>query len=121
MKCNAGDYDLKTLLGLDGFIYTFQGKYTVRIKAKVVEISKHRPHGIEYCLTLHLHEHRIFGFDNAHEPPAPKRRNRYTGRIVRYDHTHVQEDDPGTLYEFESCSQLLNDFWKEVEKITGGF
>jgi hypothetical protein len=122
MKCDVGDYDLKNLLNLNEYTYTFQnGKYTVRIKAKRSEKSIHRPHGIEYCLTLHLQEHRIFGFDNAHPPPVPKRRNKYTGRIVKYDHAHLEEDDPGSPYKFKSCSQLLEDFWAEVNKITGGF
>ncbi len=83
MKCDPEDYELKTLLNLDGQTYWLE-KYWTKIEAKQVEVTVHRPHGIKYSLTLHNKNNtRILGFDNAHRIKRPGRRpKKYTGRIV---------------------------------------
>ncbi|MFO7555965.1 MAG: DUF6516 family protein [Desulfobacterales bacterium] len=117
MKCDPKDAELQTLLDLDGRIFWPNPQYWVKFEAKSVKPTKHIPHGIKYSLTLHDRNNtRIIGFDNAH---AVKKKGRptkkYSGRIVTRDHVHrVEKIVP---YKFESASQLLNDFWEEVDKI----
>ena len=106
--------ELLTLLDLDGEVYWLSSSYYVKLSAKKVEPTKH---GIGYSLTLHDRlNRRIVGFDNAHVPKSKKRkRMKYSGRIVAYDHVH--KHDKITPYDFESPAQLLNDFWNLVDEI----
>lgn len=78
------------------------------------------PHGIKYCLTLHdRYGKRVMGFDNAH-PIVTRKRGRYKGRSVIYDHRHTHPVDQGTPYAFESAEQLITDFFAEVDRIIKG-
>lgn len=61
---------------------------------------------------------RVFGMDNAHA--IKSRRKGYKGRIVEYDHVHVNENDKGTVYVFKSPGQLLTDFYTRVNEILKG-
>ena len=73
----------------------------------------HVPVVIEIILSLTLHDRnnsRIVGFDNAHA--FKPRIKRYGGRKTNWDHKHKCEKTE--RYEYESASQLLEDFWKEV-------
>jgi hypothetical protein len=84
-----------------------------------VEPTPERPHGIRYNLTLHdNHNRRILGFDNAHAV-KPKKRSKYRGRIVVYDHLHETPNDAGTPYAFLSAEQLLQDFFRRVNQVLG--
>ena len=86
----------------------------VKIEVREVDPCDAIPHGIRYSLTLHdHHNHRVFGMDNAHAPPKPKRK-RYAARRLEWDHTHQNQNDKGTVYEFDSAEQLLIDFWDGV-------
>jgi hypothetical protein len=61
------DYELETLLELDGFEFDFAKKYFVKFEARRVTATKVRPSGIKYSLTLHDPKRkRIYGIDNAH-------------------------------------------------------
>lgn len=92
-KYSREDASLDTLLDLDGEIF---------------------PNGIRYSLTLHDRNNtRVLGFDNAHTFKPKK--NRYTARKITWDHKHKMEKV--RTYEFESASRLIEDFWKDVEKI----
>ena len=115
MKCKPEDAELQTLLDLDGRIYWPNSRYWVKFEAKRVEATEKIPHGIKYSLTLHDYNNtRIIGFDNAHAVKKEgKRRKKYVGRIVTWDHIHKNEKT--TNYEFESAGQLLSDFWKAVD------
>jgi len=53
------------------------------------------------------------GFDNAHGQ-KPKRK-KYGARKFTWDHEHKMEKIHN--YEFESASQLIEDFWKAVEEV----
>jgi len=44
-------------------------------------------------------------------------RKGYTARKITWDHKHKREKI--SPYEYESASQLLEDFWREVEQIMG--
>lgn len=111
------DVGLENLLALDGTEYTEENGYWYKIEASLVIPSKERPHGIRYSLTLHdNYNQRILGFDNAHGIKA-KKSGKYSGHIIKYDHVHTSIKDKGTPYEFESATQLLCDFFTEVNSI----
>lgn len=64
------DNGLDVLLDLNGTEYTEENGYWYKIEAWRVKVTKERPHGIRYNLTLHNnYNKRIIGFDNAHLPP----------------------------------------------------
>src|SRR5438067_6084235 len=75
-----------------------------------------RRRAYKYSLTLHAPSgKRLVGFDNAH------RVRRLSGRFVRRsagaDHWHRDGADKGRPYEFKSPELLLEDFFKEVDRI----
>ena len=112
------DKGLQTLLDLDGESFWINENYWVKFAVTVVEISLHKPHGINYSLTLHnrLNE-RIIGFDNAHGVKSPKR---YSIRKMTWDHKHQNKKPKIVPYAFQTAEQLIEDFWKEVDRIIEG-
>lgn len=108
------DESLEALLGLHGIVYRLDAGFWVKFKAYRVPSSDQVPHGIAYALTLHdRHNNRVFGIDNAHA--YQPERKKYGARKVTWDHLHKREKI--LPYEFESATQLLTDFWREVERI----
>lgn len=108
------DMSLITLLDLNGEIFPMDNGWWTKIEAYRVEPNENIPHGIRYSLTLHdRYNNRIVGFDNAHAY-RPKIK-RYGARKITWDHKHRREKI--SPYEYESAGQLMEDFWKEVEKI----
>lgn len=106
------DKGLDYLLDLNGEIFGEDNGYWHKIEARLTTVSAERPHGISYCLTLHdRNNQRIFGIDNAHS--IKTRRKGYKGRIVEYDHMHIDNNYKGTVYVFESPQQLLKDFFQK--------
>ncbi|MBW2562094.1 MAG: hypothetical protein JRE40_14745 [Deltaproteobacteria bacterium] len=111
IPCND-DYELHTLLDLNGETFYFGDGYWVQFKAWRVKPDRHTPHGIKYSLSLHdKNKLRIIGYDNAHGYQAKK--GRYKAKKVTWDHIHKR--DKVYSYEFDSASQLIDDFWKTVE------
>ena len=111
------DPGLDVLLELHGTEYTEENGYWYKIQAWQVEPTKEIPHGIRYNLTLHdNHNKRIMGFDNVHAVKSRKR-GKFKGRIVAYDHQHKSAADKGSLYVFSDPQQLLTDFFVEVNRI----
>ncbi len=105
----AEDHELEVLLSLDGFEFQFAEGYRVRIAAALVESTSARPRGIKYSLTLHDHAgQRIYGLDNAH---GIRRRR------VEFDHRHVYGHRRIVAYAFRGPIELLEDFYREVERI----
>ena len=93
--------------------------YWHKIEASLTDVTKERPHGIRYCLTLHSENNeRVFGIDNAHS--IKSKRKGYKGRIVEYDHMHVDKNDKGRVYVFKTPGQLLIDFYDRVNEILQG-
>lgn len=108
------DESLETLLELDGEIFPMENGYWTKFEAHRVTATPRIPHGVRYCLTLHDRNNtRILGFDNAHAV-NPKQK-RYRARKIAWDHKHKREKV--LPYEYESASQLLEDFWAAVDKI----
>ncbi len=88
--------------------------YWVKFEARRVATSTQLPHGIRYSLTLHNRDNkRVLGFDNAHAiKPA---RKQFGARKTTWDHKHRRDDIAS--YEFETPGQLLEDFWREAERV----
>ena len=109
---------LDTLLDLDGTTYRLDSGYWVKFEARRVTATAQRPHGVTYSLTLHdCRNLRVMGFDNAHGCPTP-RRHKFSGRRIAWDHRHSRTTI--APYGYESAAQLPEDFWVEVERVTGG-
>lgn len=105
----ADDYELEALLNLDGFEFQFVEGYRVRIAAKLVETTDVRPHGIRYSLTLHDPAGaRIYGLDNAHGIRRTQ---------AGFDHRHVYGSRRIVPYIYRGPAELLEDFYREVERI----
>ena len=103
--------DLDNLLNLHGEVFPMDNGYWVKFEAYVIESSLAVPHGVRYSLTLHdKSNRRVIGYDNAHSFKSHKK---YAAKKESYDHVHKQMDI--VAYDFESASQLLEDFWKSVE------
>ena len=105
----AADHDLAFLLSLDGLEFQFVAGYVVKIEAREIKATRHRPHGIKYSLTLHDPSgRRIYGIDNAHgvgrRPPD-------------FDHRHVYGTRKAVPYAYRGHVGLLEDFYREVERI----
>lgn len=108
------DETLNTLLDLDGEIFLMEDDYWTKFEATRVKPTRHKPHGVRYSLTLHdKNNPRILGFDNAHAVKPKKKK--YQAREITWDHKHKKEKF--FPYEYEPTSQLLEDFWVEVEQI----
>jgi len=104
-------HDLENLLNLHGETFPMDNGYWVKFEAIKVEISSKMPHGLKYSLTLHdKNNHRVIGYDNAH---SFKSKKKYAATKETYDHIHKQMDI--LPYEFETASQLMEDFWRSAE------
>lgn len=108
------DFSLETLLDLDGEIFPMENGYWTKFEVSRVAPVPQIPHGVKYSLTLHdPNNTRVLGFDNAHA--FKPRIKQYGARKITWDHKH--EVDKAYPYEFESASQLLEDFWVAVDEI----
>lgn len=95
MKDRPSEYGLEFLLAFDGRVHYLEEGYWIKFEIKQVKISKKRPHGLSYSLTLHAPDgKRLVGFDNAHGTP---RGSRFERRPEATDHWHRTETDPGDL------------------------
>ncbi|MFQ5334931.1 MAG: DUF6516 family protein [Flavobacteriales bacterium] len=112
------DRGLDYLIDLDGEILAQESGYWIKIEArKLNKATKECPHRIKYCLTLHdRFGKRVLGFDNAH-PIKTRKRGRFIGRSIVYDHKHLDPGDQVMPYVFQSAEQLLNDFFVEVDNV----
>jgi hypothetical protein len=108
------DRSLDNLLDLDGVSYVVAGPFWVKFEARQVPVTKEKPHGLDYSITLHGgNGQRILGFDNAHairEGSGPGTKTR-----IEYDHTHLGERV--RFYNYKDAATLLADFWKEADRI----
>jgi uncharacterized protein DUF6516 len=105
------DLLLDVLFDLDGQRFTLEPRgYSVKFTVRKVPVTRERPHGISYALTLHAPEGtRLVGFDNAHVVRSSRGPG---GARKELDHRHRL----GTTrpYRYSGAGQLLADFWREV-------
>lgn len=109
------DAELEVLLSLDGLRWEAAEGYVVEFSVHRTATTPERPHGITYALVFRPAQGEPFvRFDNAHAAARPG------GRFVRgpkaHDHWHRHESDPGRPYAFTTGTQLLDDFWREVQR-----
>ncbi|TMI87764.1 MAG: hypothetical protein E6H00_14665 [Bacillati bacterium ANGP1] len=105
------DPSLEVLLDLDGQVLVVdpKGGHWVRFVVRRVPVTKEKPHGIDYSLTLHGPDgERLVGFDNAHSV-----RGRKHGRPQ--DHRHRLQTIKA--YEYQDAPTLLADFWSVVDAV----
>lgn len=111
------DPGLDTLIDLHGYVLGQDGGCWVKFEAYTVEPTPEIPHGIRYSLTLHNeYGNRIMGYDNSHAVKLPNK-FKYAGQRLAYDHKHRHASDKGVPYEFKDASQLLTDFFSEVDRV----
>lgn len=109
--------DLQTLLNLDGERFRVENGYWVKFEVKKIEVSDESPHGLRYSITLHdSGNRRVLGYDNIHAF-KPLKGNRFGARKTAWDHVHKR--DMTWPYEFETAAGLLEDFWRDAEKLMG--
>lgn len=94
------------------------GDYWATFRVKETRRSPGRPHGLQYALTMHSPgDGRIVGYDNAHLPQNLVGARKANGDlIVEWDHRHFRDGD-ATHYVFMSPERLLEDFWRDVNRI----
>jgi hypothetical protein len=98
------DYELEVLLDLGIRLR----QRTTSSSMQCGEVTKGRPSGIKYSLTLHDPKgKRIYGIDNAHK----------AARRSAFDHRHPYRSAKLVAYEYRSPVGLLEDFLREVERI----
>jgi hypothetical protein len=91
-----------------------KGGYWVKFDVKRVPVTRDRPHGIQYSMTLHgNHNERLAGFDNAH----PVRRSAGPGGKSRIPFDHKHRGSSIRPYLYLDAVTLLADFWAEVDAV----
>ena len=109
------DRGLDTLLDLHGqTLFVDKAGHWVKFVVVRTEVTRERPHGLSYSLTLHAPDGaRLVGFDNAHA--VRQRRGPGTQTRGERDHRHrLRSIQP---YEYRDAATLLEDFWKEVDGV----
>ena len=110
------EHTLEWLLDYHGRRLYLASGHFLKFEIRLVEQSGNVPHGIAYSFTFHDPEgDRLLGFDNAH--PIPHSGGRYVKPPVEADHWHRTGTDEGRPYAFVSVTQLLEDYFAEVERI----
>ncbi len=110
---------LSYLLDLDGEVQVQNEQgYWVKFDVSMVGKTIYRPHGIKYSLTLHGPDgNRMMGFDNAHAVRTIGSHFTHVGKRYPFDHRHRHAHDEGVLYEFDTATRLLMDFYEEVDRL----
>ena len=103
------DPGLDALLDLHDVVLVVDpvGLHWVKFAVNKVPVSREKPHGLDYSLTLHAADGaRLAGFDNAH-PAAGRKRGE------PQDHRHrLRTTRP---YDYHDAATLLADFWEMVD------
>src|SRR6202162_6324124 len=99
----------------DGYEFVFENGYCARFEFKRDE-TRDAAHSYKYSLTLHSPSgKRLIGFDNAHA--VRRASGRFNRRSTASDHWHRDAADKGRPYDFKSPEILLEDFFREVERV----
>src|ERR1017187_8910112 len=110
------EHTLEWLLDYHGRRLYLASGHFLKFEIRRVELSGKVPHGIAYSLTFHDADGtRLLGFDNAHQ--IPHAGGRFVKPRAEADHWHRTIYDEGRPYLFVSVTQLLEDFFTEVERI----
>ncbi len=86
-----------------------EGGHWVSFRVTRVPVSREKPHGLDYSLTLHGPDgERLVGFDNAHPVGRQKRGE-------PQDHRHRLSTIKA--YAYTDAATLLQDFWTTVDAV----
>ena len=113
------DQTLENLLELDEVRFVIDEHLGLWVKFEVKQVAKtkDRPHGVRYSLTMHDRSNaRIMGFDNAHAVEMVGK-TRIAKANKTCDHWHRDSFDRGRPYHYVTAGKLIEDFWKEVDKM----
>ena len=111
-----GDWELETLLSLDGSSYEFGQGYIIELKVEKTDKTEQRPHGISYALVLRQKgKAPLIRFDNSHAVERPG--GQYVRKSRAFDHWHRSGRDRGRPYAFTTSLKLLDDFFREVKRV----
>lgn len=115
MTALGPDYGLDTLLDLHGqTLFLDDIGHWVKFVVVRTDVTRERPHGLSYSLTLHAPDGtRLVGFDNAH--PVRERTGPGTRKRGESDHRHRLR--ASRAYNYKDAATLLEDFWDEVDRI----
>jgi hypothetical protein len=106
---------LAALEDYDGYEFVFENGYYAWVAFKRDE-AKGAAHPYKYSLTLHSPDgRRLVGFDNAH--PVRRASGRFKRLSKGSDHWHRDAADKGRPYDFKAPEILLEDFFREVERV----
>ena len=101
------DFCLESLLGLNGYIFTYKDDYTIKITAKQMPLSAQYPLGLKYSMVLLDRDGtRIYGIDNKVHNDKHK---------AARDHKHILGDRIQP-YNFTDVGQLFSDFYDGADK-----
>jgi len=115
MSCRRFAADFVVLEDYDGYEVVFEDGYCARFEFKRDE-TRRGAHPYKYSLTFHSPSgRRLVGFDNAH--PVRRASGRFKRLSKASDHWHRDATDKGRPYEFKSPESLLEDFFREVERV----
>jgi len=113
MSKRKKDTGLERLLDLNEQVFVIKDhpKHWVKFKVNKIKPISEKPHGIDYSITLHGAEGtRLLGFDNsAHKSKTKKDKKETNDHMHRKNRTYK--------YDFETAEKLMEDFWREVEKM----
>jgi hypothetical protein len=99
----------------DGYEFVFENGYCARFEFKRDE-TRRGAHPYKYSLTLHSPSgRRLVGFDNAH--PVRRASGRFKRLSKGSDHWHRDAADKGRPFDFKTPENLLEDFFREVERV----
>jgi hypothetical protein len=103
------DDDRERFLDFDGWRFWLANGWSVRFRVKVAKITKERPAGIKYSLTMHdSNGNRVLGYDNAERK---RKRIKWIQRRTAYDHYHpFRRIEDHVPYYFVDFDQLQIDF-----------
>ena len=115
MMTRDRDPGLDTLLDLHGqTLFIDEVGHWVKFIVLRVQVTRERPHGLSYSLTLHAPDGaRLVGFDNAHS--VRERRGPAARQREEADHRHRLRMI--RAYDYKDAATLLEDFWKEVDEV----
>lgn len=90
--------------------------FWIGIKAKRVEPTSERPHGIDYSLCFYRPDKtdgRLLCYDNAH----PIKVGSGPATHLTETHDHVHKGETIKPYPYKNAETLLEDFWTDVDQI----
>ncbi len=113
----SSDYELDALLALDRTSYEWRQGYVLEFSAWRVSPPPQRPHGLRCALVLRRKTDGkvLVRYDSAHG--LCRQGRGYSRKASAHDHRH--KGSKVRPYAYTSPSQLLEDFFADVQEVIG--